>query len=267
MRESEEFLSAGGLDADKLELLEYLLEEEGLEEATGDDDRIRPRERGEHLPLSFAQQRLWFLDQLDPGSAAFNIAGALRMTGRLDTAALGRSLNEIVRRHESLHTSFVASGGQPAQVVAPAPHLALPIEELTAATGDERDEELRRLMDEEARKPFDLRESPQLRARLLRLSAEEHVLLLTMHHFVSDGWSVGVMVRELASLYEAYASGKDKSPLEELEIQYADYALWQREHLTGGVLDNQLDYWREQLSGDLPVLQLPSEKPRSIAGG
>ncbi|HVF48580.1 MAG TPA: amino acid adenylation domain-containing protein, partial [Pyrinomonadaceae bacterium] len=183
-----------------------------------------------NLPLSFAQQRLWFIDQLQPDSSTYNLSSAVNISGPLDVEALERSLAEILRRHEVLRTSFVVSDGQPMQVISPDSNFSLTIVDLSARTRNERDAEKQRLTLEEARKPFDLRESPQLRARLLRLSAEEHVLLLTMHHIVSDGWSVGVMVRELASLYEAYASGKDKSPLEELEIQYADYALWQREH-------------------------------------
>lgn len=250
------------LDADKLELFKYLLEEEGLD-GVAQADIISPRDRTAPVPLSFAQQRLWFLDQLEPGSAAYNVAGALRMMGQLDVKALGRSLNEIVRRHESLHTSFVVVGGLPTQVIAPACHLPLVIEDLTARPDAEREAELQRSMKDETRKPFDLRESPLLRARLLRLAADEHVLLLTMHHIVSDGWSIGIITRELAALYDAYRKG-DKSPLDDLATQYADYALWQREHLTGDLLERQLSYWKNQLGGNLPVLELPAKRERSL---
>jgi amino acid adenylation domain-containing protein len=269
MREPEDILRAAGLDADKLELLDYLLEEEGLEDAAA-SGVISTVERApapslshepQQSPLSYAQQRLWFLDQFEPGRAAYNIAGALRMAGRLDAAALGSSLNEIVRRHESLRTSFTSVGGAPVQVIAPASHLALAVEELTALPAGEREAEVRRLAREEAARPFDLRESPLVRARLLRLGAEEHVLLLTMHHIVSDGWSLGVFARELAALYGAFTEGRP-SPLQELSLQYADYAAWQRERLTGEFLDTQLDYWRRQLSGDRPALELTAGRPR-----
>ncbi|HEY0169967.1 MAG TPA: amino acid adenylation domain-containing protein [Pyrinomonadaceae bacterium] len=273
MREYDDILSAAGLDADKLELLDYLLEEEGLE-GEARTGVITPVERAEpssspydapqQSSLSYAQQRLWFLDQFEPGRAAYNIAGVLRMEGRLDAAALGRSLDEIVRRHESLRTSFASVGGSPVQVIAPACHLALGVEELTALAADEREAELRRLAREEAARPFDLRESPLMRARLLRLSGEEHVLLLTMHHIVSDGWSLGVFARELAALYGAFTEGRP-SPLPELAVQYADYAAWQRERLAGEVIDTQLDYWRRQLGGDLPMLELAAGRPRPAA--
>ncbi|HKG15027.1 MAG TPA: amino acid adenylation domain-containing protein [Pyrinomonadaceae bacterium] len=260
MSKPKDFLNMAELDADRLELLEYLLEEEGVEGASP-ADRISPRETRERLPLSFAQQRLWFLEQLEPGSPAYHIAGALRMLGRLDAAALRRSLNEIVRRHESLRTSFVVKG-RPEQVVAPDCHIALPVEDLSVLAAAEREAEMRRLSREEAQRPFDLSRSPLWRARLLRMGGDEHVLLLTMHHIISDGWSSGVMVRELAALYEAYAGGGE-SPLEELGVQYGDYALWQREQMTGEALETQLAYWRRQLSGDLPVLELPTRRARA----
>jgi amino acid adenylation domain-containing protein len=269
MREPEDILSAAGLDADKLELLDYLLEEEGLEDAAASGG-ISSVERApapslshepQQSPLSYAQQRLWFLDQFEPGRAAYNIAGALRMEGRLDAAALGRSLDEIVRRHESLRTSFTSVGGAPVQVITPASHLALTVEELTSLPADGREAEVQRRARAEAARPFDLRESPLVRARLLRLSEEEHVLLLTMHHIVSDGWSLGVFARELAALYGAFTEGRP-SPLQELSVQYADYAAWHRERLTGEFLDTQLDYWRRHLGGDLPVLELTTGRPR-----
>jgi len=262
MNGTRNFSGSTGLSADKLELFEYLLEEEGIEDVA-QTDIISPRDKTGLVPLSFAQQRLWFLDQLEPGSPAYNIAGALRMAGQLDVRALGRSLSEIVRRHESLHTSFVVVGGLPTQVIASASHLPLAFDDLTALPVAQREADLQRLMKEEVRKPFDLRESPLLRARLLRLAADEHLLLLTMHHIISDGWSIGIITRELTSLYDAYRKGEE-SPLDELATQYADYALWQREHLTGDLLEQQLSYWKKQLGGNPPVLELPTKRARSL---
>jgi len=224
-------------------------------------EAILPADRTGELPLSFAQQRLWFIDQLEQKNPFYNIPTALRLTGRLDAAALGRTLDEIVRRHEVLRTSFAASGGRPVQVVNEARPLPLPIEDLSGLPAAEREEAARRAASEEAQRPFDLRESPLLRARLLRLGADEHVFLLTMHHIVSDGWSMGVLVNEVAALYQAYSAGLP-SPLEELEVQYADFAAWQRGWLQGEVLEKQLSYWREQLGGPLPVLELPTDRPR-----
>jgi amino acid adenylation domain-containing protein len=221
----------------------------------------RPREG--HLPLSFAQQRLWFIDQLQPGSSTYHIPVALNISGRLDTETLERSLAEILRRHESLRTSFAVVDGQPVQVVAPDSGFTLPFVNLSEQPAAEREAEMRRLSREEAHRPFDLQESPLWRARLLRMDEDEHVLLLTMHHIISDGWSSGVMVRELAALYEAYLRGEE-SPLEELGIQYGDYALWQREHLTGQTLDTQLAYWKKQLSDAPQMLELPTAQPRSV---
>jgi amino acid adenylation domain-containing protein len=229
------------LNQDRLELLDYLLEEEGIE-TSSKIARSGPRDT---LPLSFAQQRLWFLDQLAPGGTAYNLSGRLHLEGRLDTAALEASLNEIVRRHEALRTIFSTRDGEPVQIILSELHLPLPLIE----------------REEEAQRPFNLSTGPLVRAQLLRLSTEHHILLLSMHHIVSDGWSIGILIRELATLYEAYAAGSE-SPLPELSLQYGDYALWQREWLQGEVLDQQLSYWRKQLDG-VPVLELPLDNPRS----
>jgi len=225
---------------------------------------LRPVSREEGLPLSFAQERLWFLEQLEPGNTAYNIAAAYRLRGPLDVAALERSLNEIVRCHEVLRTTFATMDGRPVQVIAPEMSLTLPVEDLQELPEAEREAEAQRLLTEEAQRPFDLEKGPLLRAALLRLDEEEHVLLLTMHHIVSDGWSMGVFNRELAVLYEAFSVGKP-SPLPELPIQYADFAVWQREWLQGEVLEEQLAYWREHLGGDLSVLELPTDRPRPAA--
>ncbi|HEX8127476.1 MAG TPA: amino acid adenylation domain-containing protein [Pyrinomonadaceae bacterium] len=224
------------------------------------------REKRDQPALSFAQQRLWFLNQLNPGSTAYNMTGAVWFEGHLDVSALERSLNEIVRRHEVLRTNFHGDGGAPVQVIAPSLTLSLPLVELTAIPANERHDEARRQIDEEARQGFDLERDALVRARLLRLDEEAHVLLITLHHIVCDGWSVGVLVRELGALYGAYRRGEE-SPLEALEVQYGDYAEWQRAWLTGDVLDSQLHYWRTQLGGELSVLQLPIDKPRQPLSG
>ncbi|HEX8651125.1 MAG TPA: non-ribosomal peptide synthase/polyketide synthase [Pyrinomonadaceae bacterium] len=217
--------------------------------------------RDTELPLSFAQQRLWFLDQLAPGSASYNISGAVHLKGRLDVAALEQSFNEIVRRHESLRTSFALSCEQPIQIIAPDLSLTLTPVDLTGFPQSERETEARRMMSEAARTPFNLARSPLLRGGLLRLAEEEHVLVVVMHHIVSDGWSIGVLLRELATLYEAFL-GEKQSPLPELPVQYADFARWQREWLDEEVLEAQLAYWKRQLGGSLPVLALPADRPR-----
>ncbi|HEY0735729.1 MAG TPA: amino acid adenylation domain-containing protein, partial [Herpetosiphonaceae bacterium] len=218
----------------------------------------QPASRDSVLPLSFAQQRLWFLDQLQPNSPAYNIPTAIRLIGRLDVVALKRSLDTIVERHEALRTTFTTlSDGQPVQVITPAQALPLPLTDLEALPEDEREPVARRLATEEVQRPFDLAQGPLLRVSLLYLGAEEHVLLLTMHHIVSDGWSMGVFVRELVTLYVAFSEGTTPA-LPALPIQYADYALWQRRWLSGAVLAAQLDYWKQQLA-DPPVLDVPTD--------
>ncbi len=218
-----------------------------------------PREKG--LPLSFAQERLWFLHQLEPGIAAYNIPVAYCLKGPLDADALERSLNEIVRRHEVLRTSFEVVDGRPVQVIAPNLRLTLPVEDLRELPETEWETEAHRLYTGAAQQPFDLAQGPLLRVTLLRLGEEEHVLLLTMHHIVSDGWSMGIFNRELSTLYEAFSAGKP-SPLPDLSTQYADFAVWQRQWLQGEVLEKQLSYWKQQLGGGLPVLELPTDRPR-----
>ncbi|HEX2090982.1 MAG TPA: amino acid adenylation domain-containing protein, partial [Longimicrobiaceae bacterium] len=213
--------------------------------------------RSSGFPLSFAQQRLWFLYQFDPGSPLYNMPAAFRLQGELDVGVLERAFSEVVRRHEVLRTTFLMEGGEPQQVVAPAGPWRLVVEDV-----GERDEaEVDRRLREEANRPFDLQSGPLFRAMLLRLSARGHVLLVTLHHIVSDGWSMEILFRELASLYEAFLRGQP-SPLPELPIQYADFALWQRERLRGAVLERQLTYWKEHLAGAPAVLELPMDRPR-----
>ncbi|HEV2727132.1 MAG TPA: condensation domain-containing protein, partial [Solirubrobacterales bacterium] len=224
---------------------------------------VRVSREGE-LPLSFAQQRLWFLDQLEPGSPFYNVPSAVRLSGHLDATALSRALSEVVRRHEVLRTTFPSVGGTPVQLVHPPRPLVIEAEDLSHLPAEGRQAEAARLVSEEASLPFDLSAGPLLRARLLRLAADEHVLLLTMHHVVSDGWSMGLFVDEVSALYSAFALGQP-SPLADLPVQYADYAVWQRGWLRGEVLERELGYWRSQLGGELPVLELPTDRPRPPA--
>ncbi len=230
------------------------------EESRWNSLRPVPREPGEPLPLSFAQERLWFLQQLQPDSPAYHMPSAVRLQGRLDLDAFRRSLREIARRHESLRTTFTVQGGGPVQKIAAELALDPPLIDLRELPADEREEAVLRLTAEERRLPFDLARGPLIRATLLRSGEEEHVALLTMHHIVSDGWSMGVLIREIAELYGAFLAG-EASPLPELPIQYADFAIWQREWLTGEVLEQQLAYWRQTLAGH-SVLQLPTDRPR-----
>ncbi len=247
------------LSPDRQQLLARLLEQERLDFSL---TVITPRKRElDRVPLSFAQQRLWFLDQLEPQRAIYNIPDSHYFEGSLNLDALERSLSEVVRRHESLRTTFQTIAGEPVQVIAQPQAVKLEVVDLSELPAAERETEAQRLADEEARQPFDLTRGPLLRVRLLRLADTEHVLLLTMHHIISDGWSIGVLGRELEALYTAYCAGRS-SPLADLPIQYADFAVWQRDWLQGEVLEKQLGYWRQQLGGELPVLELPTDRPR-----
>jgi amino acid adenylation domain-containing protein len=247
------------LSPERRELLERLLKQEHVAVARA---LIMPRAGDTGVaPLSFAQQRLWFLNRLRPESPFYNLPSALRLTGALDIGALERSLAEIVRRHESLRATFDTVGGEPRQVIARAAPLQFSTVDLSTLPLHEQDAETQRLVEEESRRPFDLAHGPLLRAGVLTLRHDVHVLWLVMHHIVSDGWSMGVLLRELSALYTAFKEGHG-SPLAELPIQYADFAVWQREYLTGKVLAEQLSYWREHLGGELPVLELPSDRPR-----
>jgi amino acid adenylation domain-containing protein len=222
---------------------------------------LRPARRDGPLPLSFGQERLWFVQRLDPASAAYNVRVFRRLEGPLDAAALERALGEVVRRHEALRTVFAEVDGSPAQVVAPFGGWALPVQDLSGLGAPERGAVAARRAAEEGARPFDLSSGPLFRAALLRLGPEEHVLLLCMHHIVSDGWSTGVLLQELSALYGAYRTGSE-SPLPELPVQYADYAAWHREHLSGDRLERQLGYWRDRLAGAAEVLELPTDRPR-----
>lgn len=216
--------------------------------------------RAEDLPLSFAQQRLWFLDRLEPECHAYNMPGAVRISGLLDQAALEKSLEEIVRRHETLRTTFPLRGGEPVQVVAAPPPLNLPVTDLRELPLGEREAQLDEILTREAHEPFDLAHGPLLRVKLVCQADDEHVLLVTMHHIVSDGWSLDLFLKELVILYQAYTEGME-SPLPQLSIQYADFASWQRKWLKDEKLSSLLAYWVKQLKGAPPV-ELPTDHLR-----
>jgi amino acid adenylation domain-containing protein len=213
------------------------------------------------FPASFAQRRLWFLHQLDPASPVYNIPSPLRIAAPLDLEVLRRTLNEIVRRHEALRTTFTVIDGEPVQVVAPALTLPLEIVDLRVLPPAQREAEAQRLAMLDALRPFSLGAGPLIRATALRLTEAEQVLLLTLHHIVSDGWSMGILLRELGALYTAFAQGRG-SPLPELPVQYADFASWQRELLQGEVLERHLGYWRQELAGIPELLDLPLDHAR-----
>jgi amino acid adenylation domain-containing protein len=217
--------------------------------------RIVRRERPDPLPTSFAQQRLWLLDQLEPDSASYNVPAGAWMRGRLDLDVLRRCLEELVQRHEALRTTVPSADGRPRQVIAPSGRVELPLYHAASRA------EARAIGQKEATRPFDLAKGPLMRTLVVRLSEEEHLLVFNFHHIAVDGWSFSIIYRELGALYEAFLDGRP-SPLAELPIQYADFALWQREWLQGDVLQAQLDYWTGRLGGNLPVLELPGDRPR-----
>ncbi|HEY0512065.1 MAG TPA: amino acid adenylation domain-containing protein [Thermoanaerobaculia bacterium] len=230
----------------------------------GGPPRIERVPRGEALEVSFSQQRLWFLDRLEPGSATYNVPMSLHLRGSLDPGALAAALGEVVRRHEALRTTFVEVDGRPFQRVhptVPADRRGLPVVDLSGLDADRREAETWLRIAEEARLPFLLERGPLLRMALLRLGGDEHVLLATMHHIVSDGWSLPIFVRELSALYAAIEAGEAPA-LPELPVQYADFAHWQRRWLQGAVLEAELAHWRERLRGLPPLIELPTDRPR-----
>jgi amino acid adenylation domain-containing protein len=220
---------------------------------------IRQVSRDGDLPLSFAQERLWFLDRLAPGNAGYHIPFALAAHGDLSMPAMAGALGAMVGRHEALRTTYGAQGDRPVQVIAPPGPWQLPLIDLAGLPEDARSAEARRLADEEVARPFDLARDPMLRAGVLRLATREHVLLLVVHHIAADGWSLGVMVDEIVAHYRG-----TPETLPELAVQYADFAVWQRDWLRGGALERQLGYWRERLAG-VPALDLPTDRPRPPA--
>jgi len=222
------------------------------------------RVHGDQVPLSFAQERLYFLDRLQPGTATYNMTTVLRLPGALDVAVLERALGEVLRRHEALRTVFREADGAPLQVVQPFAGFTLPVDDLSALGEAERRAEVARRAEAEAARPFDLAAGPLFRGRLLRLDARDHVLVMCMHHIVSDGWSMDVLRREVPALYAAFHAGHP-SPLPELAVRYTDYTMWQREQAQGGILERQLAYWKRQLAGAPELLELPADHPRPPA--
>ncbi|HYP29146.1 MAG TPA: amino acid adenylation domain-containing protein, partial [Blastocatellia bacterium] len=212
-------------------------------------------------PLSFAQERLWFLDQLAPGRAIYNIPAFVRMGGALSVEALEKSLNGVIKRHAALRTCFPTLRGEAVQIVKPSMTIRVPVIDLRDLPPSLREDEARRLASEEARKPFNLSRGPLIRATVITLDERDHIALFTMHHIISDGWSIAILVEELSELYAAYTTRR-RPDLPELPIQYADYAHWQREHLQGEFLGQQVSYWKRRLAGAPPVLNLPSDRPR-----
>ena len=248
------------LRARKTEIRDFL-RKAARPEGVGASDAIPRAPRDGAMPLSFSQERLWFLQQLDPDDTSYNVLLAVRLEGALDVPALERTLTEIVRRHEVLRTTFALAGEHPVGVIHDPARVSLPILSLGALPPEERDAAVRRELDAESHQPFDLARGPVLRARILGLGDHEQVLVMCMHHVVSDGWSSGILAREIRVLYGAFLAG-EPSPLPELPIQYADYAAWQRQQIRGEELDRQLAYWKEQLAFAPPHLELPTDRPR-----
>lgn len=227
------------------------------------DHAIKPRANRVEAPLSFAQQRLWFLHQLDPDGSAYHLPVYYRLGGQLNIAALERSLNEIVRRHEILRTTFAERNDIPIQIVQPSLRLNLLVIDLTAYPKPQAESEIELFIETETARPFSLHDGPLLRATLLKLADDDHGLFLAIHHIITDGWSMDIFMSELLTLYEAFSAG-EPSPLADLPLQYGDFAAWQRESITGETLAAQLAYWKRQLSGELPVLELPTDHPRPL---
>ena len=231
---------------------------------------ISPAPRNRPIPLSFPQERVWFLLQLAPHAIAYNFQFSIRWHGELDLTALEQTLDELVRRHEVLRTTFPALDGRPVQVIHPEFEVELPFEDLTHLPPSEREAEAERRVRQDLQTGFDVTELPLLRWRLLRIAPNDHLLLQVEHHFVHDGWSLAVYLRELLELYEAFAAGKP-SPLAATPVQYADFAVWQREWMRGEALEHQLAFWSERLADTPPLLELPADRPRprlhSFRGG
>lgn len=252
------------LPPDRQELLTRLLKQSQLDLS---QNLILPRVRNSnHAPLSFAQQRLWLVLQLDPDNVAYNVPEVLHLTGKTNVTALAQSFSEIVRRHEILRTTFQIIDGEPRQVIGQPSPVAVDVIDLRHLPQSERKPKAKQLVEEDSLQPFDLARGPLMRVKLLMLDHEDDLLLMNLHHIVYDGWSTGVMFQELMTLYNAFILGQ-RPQLPELPIQYADFAIWQREWLTGERLEEQLSYWREKLSGALPVLELPTDRLRPAIQG
>ena len=222
---------------------------------------ISPREKRDNAPLSFAQQRLWFLAQLEPNNPFYTIPWSVRLSGDLNIPVLQQALDAIVAHHEVLHTNYISENGNPIQVIGRTKLAELPIIDLQQYGQAEQETQVQKLLQQESQQPFDLSSDMMLRGCLLKLASQEHILLLVMHHIAADGWSIGILWEQLTQLYQAFLGGQP-NPLEKLLIQHADYAVWQREWLSGEILDQQLSYWQQQLAGVKPLLELPTDRPR-----
>jgi len=244
------------MTAEERALIDSILRKEGVAPAKADS--ILPR--GDHgpAPLSFAQQRLWFFDQFEPGNVVYNLITKVLFEGDLNIQALETAFSEIVRRHEALRTAFDFKEGQPVQIVMPDQPIRINLIDLTDLPEKEQEDRTEDIFHAEASRPFDLKNGPLLRTTLLQLRKDKHLLLFAVHHIVSDAWSTGVLIHELGELYAALAAGRTPS-LSALPIQYADFAVWQRQWLQGAFLEQQLEYWRKQLAGSSPVLELPAD--------
>ncbi|BAY10177.1 non-ribosomal peptide synthetase [Calothrix sp. NIES-2098] len=247
------------LVARKAEILAFISQANQALKASSES--IQPVAHQGNIPLSFAQQRLWFFSKLEPESSAYNIPAAVKLTGKLNIVALSKSINEIIRRHEILRTTFTIVDGEPIQVISHDENFTLTIIDLQPFAEAQKQQEVRKLAALEAQKPFDLVKGPLVRASLLQLAETDYVVLLIVHHIVSDGWSTGIFIQELTALYTAYSQSQP-SPLPKLPIQYADFTIWQRKRLQGELLQTQLNYWKQELGGDLPILELPTDYPR-----
>jgi amino acid adenylation domain-containing protein len=244
----------------KLEIIQFLHQAKFSDNSSL--ETIRPIPRSQDIPLSFAQQRLWFVEQMQEVGATYNEFFALKIQGYLNVSIMEEVVTEIIRRHEVLRTNFVIKDTFPVQVIAPHTEISIPVVDLQLLSKDEQLIQVQKLIRQEQTQTFNLCDDFLVRITLLKLAEDSYVLLLNMHHIVSDGWSVGIFVREFTALYQAFAQGKS-SPLPELSVQYADFACWQRELLNGDTFKTQLEYWQKQLAGAPPLLELPTDRVRS----
>ncbi len=234
----------------------------GSSDSEAGTDEIPKRPARDLAPLSFAQSQMWVLDQMTPGNPAYNLPFGYRLRGQLDLTALENSFNEIIKRHEGLRTTFSVKDGEPTQLIHPGLKINLKVVELHHLNGEERENRLRALASEESVKPFDLSRLPLIRALLFKLAESEHVLIINVHHIVADGMSLGLLLRELDTFYRAFTRGEDPRP-PELTMQYADFALWERQAIANeAAFASQIEFWQKQLGGTLPILELPGDKPR-----
>ena len=262
VRRSQLVARRAALSALQRDELDELLKKGSVESVN--TTRIPKRASGETAPLSFAQERLWFLDQLAPESVAYNICIPFRITGRLNVSALEQTINEIVRRHEVLRTTFVAIHGRPVQRIASSLKLDTAIVDLEMLTAPQGEQVVQRLVYGGNHRPFNLAEGPLVQTSLFRLGSEEHVLMMRLHHIIFDAWSMQMLVQEAEQIYRAFTESGPSS-LPELLIQYADFAAWQRQTLTPEMFEKDLAYWKRRLEGSPPMLDLPTDRPRPAA--